>query len=67
MWPVLKFDEQRELVKTFADNYNFHGRVVSGNTSTGYNVEFDLLPAGYKCVAVSRKQLDVFVPGKEES
>ena len=55
LWPVLKFNEQREVVKTYPDNYNFHGRVVSGNSSIEYNVEFDLLPVDFKCVAVSQK------------
>ena len=61
LWPILKFDEQRDVVKGYPDNYNFHGQVISGNNSNGYVVRFDLLPVPFKDVNVGRKRLGVVV------
>jgi hypothetical protein len=66
LWPILRHEEQREVVKGFQDSYNFYGRVISGNNSTGYVVRFDLLPSDKKDVNVGRKRISVVVEGEEE-
>jgi hypothetical protein len=66
LWPILKFDEQRDIVKGYPDNYNFHGQVVSGNNSSGYVVRFDQMPVPFKDINVGRKRLVVVAPNEEE-
>ena len=66
LWPILKHEPQREVVKGYPDNYNFYGQVISGNNSSGYMVRFDLFPAEWKEVNVGRKRLGVVNCNEEE-
>ncbi|KAL3928647.1 MAG: hypothetical protein SGARI_004974 [Bacillariaceae sp.] len=41
---------QRASVRDFADHFRLFGTVISGKGKDGYNVEFDIFPAGDKVV-----------------
>ena len=43
---VLSDDDQRNSLKGFGNNRNFHGTIISGSGKQGYNIRFDDLPAG---------------------
>ena len=66
LWPILKYGDQREVVKGYPGNYNFHGQVISGNNLSRYVVQYDILPVPVKDVNVRRKRLGVVVQTEEE-
>jgi len=60
-------DDQKKAIQGFPDTYRLYGKVVTGKGTTGYNVKYDLLPAGKKMVkAVLRSRMTVLVDGAEE-
>ena len=59
--------EQKEKIKEFPQSYRLYGTVVSGKGATGYNVSYDLMPAGHKIVhGLMRAKLVVLAPREDE-
>ena len=60
-------DEQKAAIKDFPQTYKCFGTVRSGKERTGYNIDFDLFPAGNKTViGLSRPKIFVLRNGQEE-
>jgi len=60
-------DEQKAAIKDFPQTYKCFGTVRSGKQKTGYNIEFDLFPAGQKIVlGLTRAKIIVLKAGAEE-
>ena len=60
-------DKQQNVMKELPNNFRLYGTVVSGKTTTGYNIDFDLFPADDKRVSgIMRSRLTVMGPGAEE-
>ena len=66
IYHVLLDDMQKGMLENVRDNYNLYGTVLSGKANTGYNVSFDIFPAGHKEVFLLRKKVKPLLKGEEE-
>lgn len=60
-------DEQKVNPLPTADSHRFFGTVGRGNAAQGFNVCFDLLPAGHKDVLVIRGRIETLAGGQAET
>ncbi|CAB9517187.1 hypothetical protein SEMRO_837_G209150.1 [Seminavis robusta] len=66
LFHLLSTEEQKATIREFNNNHNCFGTIKSGNSSQGYNVVFDCLPADQKEVFIRRKNLTAMAKGSEE-
>jgi len=60
-------ENQQNAIRSFPQNFRLHGTVKSGKGTSGYNVEYDLFPAGEKlCRGVLRNRMITLKEGEEE-
>ena len=60
-------ENQQNAIRSFPQNFRLHGTVKSGKGTSGYNVEYDLFPAGDKlCRGVLRNRMVTLKEGEEE-
>ena len=60
-------ENQQNAIRSFPQNFRLHGTVKSGKGTSGYNVEYDLFPAGDKlCRGVLRNRMTTLKEGEEE-
>jgi len=60
-------ENQQNAIRAYPQNFRLHGTVKSGKGTSGYNVEYDLFPAGDKlCRGVLRNRMVTLKEGEEE-
>jgi len=60
-------ENQQNAIWSFPQNFRLHGTVKSGKGTSGYNVEYDLFPAGDKlCRGVLQNRMTNLKDGEEE-
>jgi hypothetical protein len=67
LYQIVTDDDQREVLKTYNENYNFYGTVMSGSGTKGWKIEFSLFPAHNKIAIVQRKRITLVSKGEEEA
>jgi Transposase IS4 len=67
LFQIVNDENQRNVLKTYNENYNLYGTVISGSGSKGWKIEFDLFPQQNKMCIVNRKRITLVAKGEEET